>query len=51
MTNKKDDHMEKRRKRGHTYRELADEFGTSKSTAHRRMKEREREKDAEDDCE
>ena len=38
MTDKKTDHMEKRRNRGQTYRELADEFGTSKSTAHRKLR-------------
>lgn len=30
--------MEKRRNRGQTYREVADEFGTSKSTAHRKLR-------------
>lgn len=34
----KDEHMEKRRSHGQTYRELADEFGISKSTAHRKLK-------------
>lgn len=49
MIDKKIEHMEKRRSRGQTYRELADEFSTSKSTAHRKMKERNKEKE-EDNC-
>lgn len=45
MIDKKTEHMEKRRNRGQTYREVAEEFNTSKSTAHRKIKKNEEEKD------
>lgn len=37
MTDKHTEHMEKRRSRGQTIREVAEEFGTSKSTVHRKL--------------
>lgn len=49
MTDKKIEHMEKRRSRGQTYRELADEFGIGKSTAHRKLNPNELAKIAEED--
>ncbi len=35
FADKRAEHMDRRKKQGTTYRELAGEFGTSKSTAHR----------------
>jgi hypothetical protein len=36
-TDKQQAHMERRRKHGLTYKQLGDEFGTSKSSAHRKI--------------
>lgn len=40
MTDKKTEHMERRKKHGLTYRDVAEEFGTSKSTAHRKIRKK-----------
>ncbi len=37
MTDKRTEHMEKRRSRGQTIREIAEEFGIPKSTVHRKL--------------
>lgn len=46
MTDKRKDHMQRRKEQGLSYRELADEFNTSKSTAHRKLKDADEDKDA-----